>query len=56
MLEKGLKSNKLGEVVVVANVKVKELRSYLLDDFEIVAIGSHNEIVEWRLTLGVVEL
>ena len=56
MFKKGLKSNKLDKVVVIIDVKIKELSSYLLDDFEIAAIDSHKEIVKYRLILEVVEL
>ena len=56
MFEKGLKSNKLGEVVAIADVKIEELSSCLPDDFEIAAVDSHEGMVECRLTLGVVEL
>ena len=56
MFEKGLKSNKLDKVVAIADVKIKELSSCLLDDFEIAAIDSYEGMVECRLTLGVVEL
>ena len=46
MFKKGLKSNKLDEVVAIANIKIKELSSCLLDDFEIVAIDFYKGMVE----------
>ena len=56
MFEKELKSNKLDEVVAIADVKIEELSSCLLDDFEIAAVDFHKGMVECRLILGVVEL